>query len=166
MLIGVISDTHGHPQFLLPAIDRLAERRVEAVLHCGDIGSAQIVQLLRAWPVHYVLGNCDPDREAPRLAAAMEPLGHTLHGRFGELELGGRQIALLHGDDERLLRQVIVSGERDLVCSGHTHVASCERRGRTLVLNPGALYRARPHKMAFVNLDDMSAEIVSLEGAE
>lgn len=162
MQIGVISDTHGHTQFLLPAVEKMAQRQVRAVLHCGDIGSAQIVRLLAAWPVHYVLGNCDHDREAPRLSAVMEPLGHTLHGRYGELELEDRKIALLHGDDERLLRHVILSEEFDLVCSGHTHEASLKRHGRTTVLNPGALYRANPHTMAIVNLDDMEVEIVEL----
>lgn len=150
--LGVLGDTHGQAEFLLPALEILASQQVDAVLHCGDIGSTQIVRLLSRWPTHYVLGNCDYDRDAPKLAAAMEGLGHTLHGRFADLTLGGRRIALLHGDDTRRLLEVVEGGEFDLVCSGHTHVASCQRRGGTVVLNPGALYRANPHTIAIVDL--------------
>lgn len=153
--LGVISDTHGQAEFLLPAIEILASQQVDTVLHCGDIGSTQIVRLLSRWPTHYVLGNCDHDRDATKLMEAMEGLGHTLHGRFADLTLGGRRIALLHGDNTLRLLEVIEGGEFDLVCSGHTHVAACQRRGRTVVLNPGALYRANPHTIAVVDLADM-----------
>jgi predicted phosphodiesterase len=46
------------------------------------------------------------------------------------------------------------------VCYGHTHVAESHLEGRTLVLNPGALYRATPHSIATVDLQTMEATIV------
>ena len=54
------------------------------------------------------------------------------------------RIAFLHSDDNRLFRQTIESGQWDLVCYGHTHIAKQHREGKTLVLNPGAIYRANP----------------------
>jgi len=162
MKIGVISDTHGQTDFLLPAVEILVAQQVEEVLHCGDIGSPQIVRLLAPWPTHYVLGNCDYDRDTPKWEAAMQGLGHMLHGRFADLTLAGRRIALLHGDDAQRLLESIEGGQFDLVCSGHTHVAACQRRGKTVVLNPGALYRANPHSIAVVNLADMSVLPIAL----
>ena len=162
MRIGVISDTHGHTDFLLPALEKLAEHSVDQILHCGDIGSPAIVRLLARWPTDYVLGNCDHPRDEPALQAAMDAVGHTLHGRFGDLTLGGRRIALLHGDDERRLAEAISDEEFDLVCSGHTHVASCQRRGNTVTLNPGALFRANPHSFAVVELAEMTITPVVL----
>ncbi|MCE9544500.1 MAG: YfcE family phosphodiesterase [Planctomycetia bacterium] len=162
MLLGIISDTHGHVEFLRGAVAMLAEFEVDEVLHCGDIGSTAIVRMLAEWPTHYVLGNCDDDEDVPELRAAMEAAGHTLHGRFAALERGGKRIAIIHGDDGRRLEETIAGGQFDLVCHGHTHMARCERRGEVLVLNPGALYRANPHSMAIVELPGLSVTSISL----
>ena len=57
---------------------------------------------------------------------------------------------------------MIASGDYDLVCYGHTHAAEQHREGKTLVLNPGALYRADPHSLAVVELETLEATIVPL----
>ena len=61
------------------------------------------------------------------------------YGRFGNLELAGRRIALIHSDDAKLFRRITTSNEYDLVCYGHTHQAEQHREGKTLILNPGSL---------------------------
>lgn len=160
MRIGVVSDTHGHTANTMAAVRMLQSLKVEAVLHCGDIGSREIPKLLSAWPTHFVFGNCDYDDD--ELRAAIEAAGLTCHGRFGDLELGGRRIALIHSDDARLFRQVCTSGDYDLVCYGHTHQAEQHTARRTLILNPGALYRATPHSLAIVELETLDAMIVPL----
>jgi uncharacterized protein len=159
MLLGVISDTHGHVHNARVGVRKLESYGVEAVLHCGDIGTAEIVPLLAAWPTHFVYGNCDHGQE---LELAIKAAGQTYHGRFGSIELNGVKIALLHGDDSWLLRETIADGEHHLVCHGHTHVPRNERIGNTLVLNPGALYRADPHTIAIVDLKKMAAEIIAV----
>jgi putative phosphoesterase len=160
MRIGVISDTHGHVANTMAAVRMLESLEVEAVLHCGDIGSAEIPKLLANWPAHFVFGNCDGDRD--ELRAAIERQGMACYGRFGNLELAGRRIALLHSDDATLFRQVTTGSQYDLVCYGHTHHAEQRRDGKTLILNPGALYRATPHSLAIVDLAKMDATIVTL----
>lgn len=160
MLLGVVSDTHGQADLTRQAVRLLESFNVAEVLHCGDIGSPLIVPLLRAWPAHFVFGNVDEDRQA--LRAAIESAGQTCHGEFGELKRCGRRIALLHGHDTARLREVIDDGRWDLVCHGHTHVARCQRHGSTLVLNPGALFRARPHSLAVVELATLEVQHVTL----
>jgi putative phosphoesterase len=160
MLVGVVSDTHGHVQFAQAAVRMLESCKVEAVIHCGDIGSAEIVALFRAWPSHFVFGNVD-SQPGP-LRAAMRATGATCHERFGELELAGRKIAFLHGDDVRRLGEAIESGRYDLVCYGHTHLAEHHQSGRTSVVNPGALYRAEPHSLALVRLPELEIAHVPL----
>jgi putative phosphoesterase len=161
MRIGVVSDTHGHVENTRAAVRMLEALEVEAVLHAGDVGNVEVVKLLTAWPAHYVFGNCDYD--ADHLRAGMEQAGSTCHGRFGDFELAGRRIALLHSDDARLFRQVTSGGLYDLVCYGHTHRGEQHREGRTLVLNPGALYRATPHSLAVVDLKALEATIVAVD---
>lgn len=160
MRLGVVSDSHGHVDCTRPAIRMLESLQVDRVLHCGDIGSAAVVELFAAWPTDFVFGNCD-DRRA-ELAAAIEAAGQTCHGAFGDLEIAGKRIALIHSDDRRRFQQATQSGEFDLVCYGHTHVAAIERIGDTVVLNPGALYRATPHSIAVVDLSSLEATIVPL----
>lgn len=160
MRIGVVSDTHGHVPYTQAAVRMLESLEVELIIHCGDIGSPEIVGLFTPWPTHFVFGNVDDDRRA--LEAAILAAGKTCHGRFGRLDLAGRKIAFLHGDDTAQLRAATTSGEWHLVCHGHTHIARKERCGPTLILNPGALYRATPHSIACVELPDLKAEIIAL----
>ncbi len=162
MRIGVISDTHGHLVNTQAAVRMLESLEVERVLHCGDICSPKIPQLLAAWPAHFVFGNCDHGAELADLRTAIASAGLTCHERFGALVLAGRKIALLHSDDARLFREVKSSGQYDLVCYGHTHEAEQHHERKTLVLNPGALYRATPHSIAMVDLQTMEATIVAV----
>lgn len=162
MLLGVVSDTHGQIDYCLEAIRMLESFAPAAVLHCGDIGSPEIVPLFHRWPTHFVFGNVDYDADS--LREAITAAGQTCHDRFGDLALGGVRIALLHSDDEQKFREACDSGRYDLVCYGHTHVAKQERRGRTLILNPGALYRAPRHTIALVDLPTLTANIVDVRG--
>ena len=158
MRIGIISDTHGHIANSLAAV-RLLEQfdDIKAVLHCGDIGTIEIPPLFAAWPTHFVFGNCDYDEDALREAIRKVP-GHVCHERKGSLELADRRIGLIHSDDRWTFLEMARCNRFDLVCYGHTHIAKEERVGRTLVLNPGALYRATPHTLALVDLVTMTTE--------
>jgi putative phosphoesterase len=133
---------------------------VDRVLHCGDIGSAEVVALFAPWPTDFVFGNCDANRA--ELTAAIAEHGLTCRREFGALEIEGRRIALLHSHDGARFREALHSGAWDLVCYGHTHVASIDRYGETLAINPGALYRANPHSLAIVDLPELAAEVIAL----
>ncbi|MCG8449532.1 MAG: YfcE family phosphodiesterase [Pirellulales bacterium] len=160
MRLGIVSDTHGHLERTRAGVRMLESLEVQQVLHCGDVGSVEVAELFAAWPTDFVFGNCDYHHE--ELAKGIEAAGLTCHGAFGDLEIAGKRIALLHSDDRRRFEKVTLSGEWDLVCYGHTHVAKIERIGRTLVVNPGALYRANPHSLAIVELPELTVTIVNL----
>lgn len=156
MKLGVVSDTHGHVANTQAAIRLLEQQQVDAVLHCGDIGSPAIVPLFAPWPTHFVFGNVDHDAEGLRFA--IRRAGQSCHDRFGEIELAGCRIALLHSDDADAFETAIASQRFDLVCYGHTHQAKLEQQGRTHVLNPGALYRASRHTVAIVALPELTVD--------
>lgn len=160
MRIGVVSDSHGHVDCVRSAIRMLESLEVERVLHCGDIGSMAVVELFAQWPTDFVFGNCDAQRD--EFAAAIARAGQTCHGEFGDLEIAGKRIALIHSDDRRRFQQAIQSGDYDLVRYGHTHVAASEQISDTIVLNPGALYRANPHSIAVVELPTLVATVIPL----
>jgi putative phosphoesterase len=158
--LGVISDSHGHVPYTLDAVRMLESLKVNLVVHCGDVGSPAIPPLLSAWRTHYVLGNVDYDEEA--IGESIREAGHVLHGRFGSLEIERVPVAFLHGDDANVFRETVRSGRWQLVCFGHTHQASLERHGPTWLLNPGALYRARPRSLAVVDLPELKFVSVPL----
>jgi putative phosphoesterase len=160
MRLGILSDTHGQVALTRNAVRMLESLDVETVLHCGDIGTPEVVELFTAWPTHFVFGNCDYDHA--ELAAAIKKAGQTCHGLFGDLEFAGVRIALLHSHERQRFRQTVDSDDYRVVCYGHTHVAAKDQRGDTLVLNPGAIYRANPHSIAVLDLPSVEATIVEL----
>jgi putative phosphoesterase len=155
MRIGVVSDTHSRYRTVARALELLRERGVTMLLHCGDIDDTATVSLFRGLDAHFVFGNCDLERDALRLA--MAEAGVKLHEPWGSLELAGRKLAFLHGDDTPLLRAVLQSGHYDYLFHGHTHVPRDERIGPTRVINPGALQRANPKRC--IVLDLVSGEV-------
>ena len=107
-----------------------------------------------------MFGNVDDDRTA--LTRKIQEAGQQGYGIFGELSLSEKRIAFLHGDDAVRLRETIDSQKYDLVCYGHTHQKETHAEGRTVVLNPGALYRARPRTFALVDLPSLEIEFVTV----
>ncbi len=161
--LGVVSDTHGNIANTSLAVRLFEDRQVQLVVHCGDIGSPDIPRLFARWPTHYVLGNVDGS--GAQLQAAIDEVGHTLHGRFGTLLAGGRRIALIHSDDIELFHNTIDSQDWDLLCYGHTHQAKCHVVVRTVVLNPGAVHCGYPPSVALVDLASLEVTSIPLPEA-
>jgi hypothetical protein len=158
--LGIISDTHGQVDFTRSAVRMFESLGVERILHCGDIGSPEVVELFAPWPTDFVFGNCDTDQKL--LKSAIDRTGKSCHGEFGNLEIEGVRVALLHSHNRRLFVASVGSGRYGVVCYGHTHVAAVEQRGNTLLVNPGAIYRANPHSVAVLDLPECKATIVEL----
>jgi uncharacterized protein len=150
MRIGIVSDSHGNTAMVLQALDLLRERGIQTILHCGDLDDASIVYLFEGFTTYFVFGNCDHDRSGIR--RAIRDAGQTLYEPFGKLELDSKKIAFVHGDDRRLFQQVEQCGEFDYLFYGHTHQAAEHWTGKTRVINPGALHRARPKTILIVDL--------------
>jgi len=161
MLLGIVSDTHSRYQTVAEVVDLLAERGVSQIIHCGDIEDEETVKLFQAIETHFVLGNCDNDRNG--LSRAIKKTGAVLHENFGHLELEGIRIAWTHGDNSRLCRELGASRHYDFLFYGHTHRAESHLSGRTWVINPGALYRARPKSFVILDLSAKSWESIEFD---
>jgi len=166
MKIGLISDTHGNFQRTTVAIAKFKARGVSAVIHCGDVGAAAILTHLvdvfdpLRVPVYVVLGNVDLYDEA--MEQFPERPGLRLLGRVGDLDLAGKRIAVIHGDDTRALREATAGGGYDYVFTGHTHRATDEQSGGTRVINPGAVHRAVEPSCAVLDLSSGALELIPL----
>ncbi len=151
MKIGVLSDTHGQVETTAEAIRLLTEQGAEALLHCGDIETPDVVRLFKGIESHFVFGNWDG--RVSSLLDAMAEVGATHHNDHGRLTLAGKEIAWVHSHRRGQLRELEHSGLFDYLFYGHSHVAESHRTGRTLVANPGALFRAQPRTCLLVDLE-------------
>ena len=132
------------------AVRLLMEQHVELILHCGDIESPDTVRAFKPVPTHFVFGNWDKDKL--RLAAAIKDVGGTHYDSFGFLTLAHKRVAWVHSHERHQLRQLENADYFDYVFYGHTHVREQHRTGRTLVANPGALFRANPKTCIVLDL--------------
>lgn len=162
MLLGVLSDTHGMIERTREAVRRMQDLGVVQVIHCGDIGSPEIVPLFEPFAAHFVLGNCDNGITVP---LAVEAARQTCHGQLGQLELEGRKVAFLHGDSPMAIEQLLHEAKWDLICHGHTHQASVRSVGNTLVVNPGALARCAQPSLAVIRLAELKVTLIALDSA-
>jgi putative phosphoesterase len=161
MRIAILSDTHSRYATIEAALQLVEEQGAELILHCGDIEDAEAVWHFPG-KTHFVFGNCDTERTEIR--QAVHGIGATLYEPIGRLEVDGVQIAWLHGDDHRLMREVEQDGGFDYLFYGHTHVADERRTGPTRVINPGALHRARVKTFLVLDTDSGTTTSVVVEG--
>ncbi len=149
MRIGIISDTHDQVARTRAAVRVLVDSGARALIHCGDITIPDVVYELAPLPSHFVFGNCDFD--LPELRAAIQAIDGTCLERGGLIELGGRRLAVTHGDSHRELAEL--TGQRpDFLFSGHTHKADDTVREGTRFINPGALHRASQWTVGLLDL--------------
>lgn len=164
-MVGVIADTHDRLPLLEKAVRRLNDERVELVLHAGDYISAFAVQRLKPLKAHLIgiFGNNDGDKES--LKKRFAELDAEIRGRFAEVVIGGLKIAMLHGEEEELLRSLVNTGSYDVVVHGHTHEAKTYRKGKTLVVNPGEVcgYLTEKSTIAILNTETLDAKIIYLK---
>jgi putative phosphoesterase len=160
MKIGVVSDTHDRLAITAAAIRLLCGRGAELILHCGDINSIAAVRLFSGVPTQFVFGNWDSPRFL--LTGAMRDVGAVWHDGPGRIEVAGKRIGWLHGHVRGERQTLEQSGELEYLFYGHSHKAEAHQTGKTLVLNPGALHRARPKTVALVDLATGEWELVEV----
>lgn len=151
MTIGVISDTHG----LLRPEATEALQGSELIVHAGDVGSAEVLERLRAIaPTVAVRGNIDGGAWAAALPVT------------DVVEVGQLHLYVLH-ELSGLDLDPKAAGFAAVI-SGHTHRPRAEVRDGVLYLNPGSAGPRRfslPVAVAKLQLvgDSLSHEILELQ---
>lgn len=155
-MIGIISDTHENLPVLRKAIPALKSFSPSLVLHCGDIVSPAVLDVLRELPMRFVFGNNDSDRGGLRKKA--EELGFGAIDDELVLTIGEKTLYIYHGTRAGLVETKADSQEYDYVIHGHTHRRRNERIGNTRVINPGAMFNASLYSFATLDLDTDTVE--------
>jgi len=173
MKICILSDSHDNREYLEAAVSEACAAGVEAVLHCGDVVAPGTLDVLKPFnlPVHVIHGNNTGDLYMMGRVAAQASSRVTYHGQDAGLELGKRRIFLVHYP--HYARAMATTGDWDLVCCGHDHVANIESienisGNTTLLVNPGTVGGIKaPATWVMGNLETMQFSIrdVTLSGA-
>jgi len=151
MKIGIISDTHDHIGNLQKALQSLRAQDVNTVLHCGDVCSPQMIRCMKDFDVWIAQGNTDYYFSLKD--TIIEAFGAARWAWLHRLTFDGHALAMLHGDNEEVLNNLIQSGEYTYVLHGHTHRKRDDRIGRTRVINPGSLGGTYRQQRSFCVLD-------------
>ena len=168
MKLCIVSDSHDRADALAQAVREAKGAGAQAVIHCGDLIGAQTVKpaLALGLPVHLIHGNNIGDPQALHFQMAKSDGLLTYHGADARLELGGRRIFVVHYPEYGYA--MACTGDWDLVCCGHSHVAGVEqvanvKGGRTWLVNPGTVAAlSAPATWALGDLAAMRFEVFSM----
>jgi putative phosphoesterase len=169
MKLCIVSDSHDRADPLAAAVRSAAAEGATAVIHCGDvIGTQTLREAMRVGlPMHVIHGNNlgDPVSLA-RWARESDGMLHY-HGVDARLELAGRRIFVVHYPEYGYA--MACTGDWDIVCCGHSHVAGVERvqhlkNGTALLVNPGTVAGlAAPATWILGDLAEMRFDIRNID---
>lgn len=163
MIIGIISDTHDRLPLIERAVERLKEERVKLVIHAGDYVSPFTAKPYAELdvPMIGVFGNNCAMTDA--LKRVYAEVGADLRGYFAEIEEDGLRIALTHGHLKSEMDKAM-SGDYDVVVTGHIHRAAVREENGILAINPGEVcgYITGRNTVAFLDTEKRFAWISEL----
>jgi putative phosphoesterase len=163
--VGVVSDTYDNRDALKQLLDRFLVAGARWLIHCGGLGSASLVDLLKPWQVYIVAGERERDRAAIETALQKARLQSTLPTEL-TTTIEGVRIGVCRGDNMLTVNNWAKSGEFDYIFYGHTLRRRDESRGRTRVINPGALGGPRYQSRSGILVDLMSGDAKVIEITE
>ncbi len=160
MLVGILSDSHGHAGTTARAVAALREHGAEVLLHLGDLGTEAVIDELVGHSARIVFGNCDWSIDS--LTAYARLVSVRVDHPMGLIEADGRRIAFTHGHLGALMTRALAD-KVDYLLHGHTHVGRDERVGATRIINPGALHRATRYTCALLDPERDSLRWIEIE---
>ncbi len=164
MKIAVMSDSHDNIWNLRKALCAAKDAGAERLIHCGDfIAPFTFLELISGGiPTDCVFGNNDGDRYL-LTKTAMDSKGLIkLHGEIGRIDAADRKIFFVH--EPETAYGLAASHNPDLVCFGHIHMHVAEKKGKTLILNPGEIMgKEGDPGFCIIDLTDMTYSRISIK---
>lgn len=149
MIVGIMSDSHGDAAVTAKAVALLGGLGAEHFFHCGDVCGENVLAEMAGHPFTFVWGNCDD--VSPAIRKYVETLGLPWPKRDTRIELADRRIGVYHGHEPGFASAASGVG-LDYIFYGHTHQYADTKRGNCRLINPGALFRAKPKTCARLDL--------------
>ena len=168
MKLCIVSDSHDRAEPLADAVREAAAQGAAAVIHCGDVIGTQTLRAAMSvgLPLHVIHGNNLGDPVSLSRWARESDGMLQYHGADARIELAGRRIFVVHYPEYGYA--MACTGDWDLVCCGHSHVAAIDRvrnvkQSETWLGNPGTVAGlAAPATWILGDLDTMRFELRTL----
>ena len=159
MILGVVGDTHNRLSNVEKIIDIFNEKKVDKVIHTGDITQAKTLDRFSrlSCPLIGVYGNNDLEEKG--LKDIAEQNGFNFQHPPFLLKISNKKIAIFHEpeDIESFLKK---DPSIQLIIHGHTHRYRNENRGNVKIINPGecaGIIKGK-NSVGALNLEDLSFE--------
>ncbi len=158
MLVAIMSDSHDHLEQIEKALSICREKKIGAIIHCGDFVAPFSLKLFGEInvPVYGVFGNNDGDRIKMLEYSNTILKNVKLFQRMGEIILDRKKIAFTHYFD--IAKPLAMTSSYDLVCFGHSHKWYLDKIKNTFLLNPGEIM-GKEKKPGFAVYDTYLNEI-------
>ncbi|HEY8667964.1 MAG TPA: YfcE family phosphodiesterase [Tepidisphaeraceae bacterium] len=162
MVVGVVSNTEGRLEAMEAAAQTLRALGVEWIIHCGDVGGRHVLDAFRNADVDaaFVWGDQDRDRMGLLRYAQKEQI--QCFGVLADLEIDGKRIAVVHGDDKKVLKRLLDEQQYDFIFHGHGHASEDKMVGRTRLVHPGSLYGAPKRTAGVVDLSTNDVKLLEI----
>lgn len=147
MKISIISDTHDNLANLEKFLELAKRDKIEAIIHCGDVTTPETLAWLAerfAGPIKLACGNMEIRREEfaeiaqkhknLEVFAEIGTMRHTEQDKNSLIEIN---IAFVHKPQKA--QELATSGAYAFVFYGHTHKPWINKKGATIISNPGTL---------------------------
>ncbi|MEE9492238.1 MAG: YfcE family phosphodiesterase [Gammaproteobacteria bacterium] len=169
MKICILSDSHDNRPLLEAAGIAGKDAGAEAILHCGDLVAPSTLNVLQplGLPIHVIHGNNTGDLYMMSRIASKTSNMVNFYGQDASIKLAGKRIFIVHYP--HYARALATTGDWDIVCCGHDHIANIEsisniKGSETLLLNPGTVGGiAAPATWILGDLDSMTFSIEAVE---
>ena len=190
MKIGVMSDTHGHELRFARAIEKIFPD-ADLILHAGDIlyhgprnpmledynplELANRINKVKV-PMIFSKGNCDSDVD-------QNVINLPIQSPYAYIFANGKRIVMTHGTQftycnnpenpnwEKMIGEIESDANRlqaDIFITGHIHNNILERRGNSILLNPGSpsLPNRADKRSTVAAIDESEIKIFDLDSGE
>lgn len=158
--VMIVSDSHGLKDELA-MIKKRHQGEADAFIHCGDSELDYESEWMEGF--RRVQGNCDFDTNYPNEV---------------DFLLDNVKFYVTHGHQYRVKSTLMPLSYRaeevgaDIVCFGHSHFATAEKVGNTLLINPGSINQPRGRlektyaKLTWEDNSHFHVQFLDLEGNE
>lgn len=160
MLIGIVADTHDNVEMTIKAVEYLKRKKIDLLVHAGDLTSPHMLDFFTKFQCHFVLGNCDSS--CPEMDCRCGELGFEQIKKQCEFIADGKKFLVFHGNDVPAYRDAVKSGKYNYIIKGHTHFFEDYVRNGIHIINPGSLSHGEETTIAILDTEQDKVERVDL----
>lgn len=138
--IAIISDTHDNIARIDQMLEKLKQKNIKTIIHCGDVCAPDVLKYLAEKfnnQIYLSLGNVDGDHKMMEKISNEQFKNIKLFEKFGEYNISNIKIAFTHYPNKA--KKLAQNQKYNYVFYGHTHRPWEEQINNTKMINPGTL---------------------------